>query len=466
MAEKENNQAPQAVAEPEQDESAKGLTPEQMVKDPGLDETIENLTPEQIESAINHVLTKETAARLKIYLDTCVHCGLCSEACHTYLSRDKDPEFAPVAKIKNTLWEIVKKKGKVDGEFLKNAARIVYTECGACRRCSMYCPFGIDISYLIIVVRRMLNLLYVVPAYLQDTTNSHAATLNQMWVQEDEWIDTLQWQEEEAQDEIAKLRIPLDKEGADIMYSVIAPEPKILAQLLNYMAQIMTVAGMDWTMPATDGWDNSNMAMYSGDFETMGRVERQHYETAMRLKVKKIVMGECGHAFRGAAYDGVKWLTWKNPPVPLIHAVEFYYDLLKSGKIKITKKFKEPITLQDPCNIVRGKGLGGKLRYIMNTMCEDFRDVNPRFEHNYCCNAGGGLINCGPPWTKSRMVSNRIKAEQFEATGAKLIVTPCHNCHSGIEQIVQFYKLDMEVKFICEILVEIMEIPKHLKGEE
>jgi Fe-S oxidoreductase len=99
----------------------------------------------------------------------------------------------------------------------------------------------------------------------------------------------------------------------------------------------------------------------------------------------------------------------------------------------------------------------------MNAACADFRDVNPRFEHNYCCMAGGGTINCGPPWTRSRMVSNEVKAEQFKATGAKVIVTPCHNCHSGIEQLVQFYKLGMHVKFFCEILVEAMEIPQHLK---
>jgi len=459
-------QASQAVAEPKATDKKKGLTPEQMVKDPGLDESIEKLTTEQIENAIERVLTKETAARLKVYLDTCVHCALCSNACHTYLSRDKDPNFAPVAKVKNTLWEILKRRGKgtVDAELLKNVARIAFTECGACRRCSMYCPFGIDISYLIMVVRRILNLLAVVPQYLQDTTNSHAATMNQMWVQEDEWIDTLQWQEEEAQMEISKVRIPLEKEGADIMYSVIAPEPKILAQLINYMAQIMTVTEMDWTMPATDGWDNSNMAMYSGDFETMGRVERLHFDTAARLKVKRIVMGECGHAFRGAAYDGPRWLIWKQPPIQLVHAIDFYYDLISSGKIKIAKKFEEPITLQDPCNTVRGLGLGKKLRYIMNATCEDFRDVNPKMEHNYCCAAGGGLINCGPPWTRSRMVSNRVKAEQFQATGAKVIVTPCHNCHSGIEQIIKFYKLEMDVKFICEILVETMEIPEKFKS--
>jgi len=436
----------------------------QQVVDPGLDEQIKKLTPEKIQKAVKRVLTKEAAARLKVYIDTCVHCGLCAEGCHTYLSRNKDPQFSPVAKVKNTLWELVKRKGNVDGEFVRNMARIAFTECGVCRRCSMYCPFGIDIAYLLLVVRRICNLLGVVPQYLQDTTNSHAASSNQMWVHQDEWIDTLQWQEEEAQAEIPSTRIPLEKEGADVMYSVIAPEPKILAQLLGNMAQIFRVAGEDWTMPATDGWDNSNMAMYSGDFEIMGRVERLHWETAARLKVKKIVMGECGHAFRGAVYDGPRWLGWSFPPIPMVHAIEYYYDLLKSGRIKIREKYKEHVTVQDPCNTIRGRGLGDKLRYIINEMCENFTDVTPRLEHNYCCMAGGGTINCGPPWKRSRMLSNKVKAEQLKATGADIVITPCHNCHSGIEDIIGFYKLGMHVKFISEILVETMVIPDELRA--
>jgi Fe-S oxidoreductase len=439
-------------------------TPESLVVDPGLDEAIARLTPEKIQSAVQRVFTKESAARLKIYLDTCVRCGLCAEGCHTYLSRDKDPMFAPVSKVKRTVWELIKRDGKVSPEEFKEMARIAFTECGACRRCSMYCPFGIDISYLIMQMRRICNLLGAVPTYLQDTTNSHAATMNQMWVNQDEWIDTLQWQEEEAQMEVPSVRIPLEKEGADVMYSVIAPEPKILAQLIGNMAQIMTVAGIDWTMPATDGWDNSNMAMYSGDFEIMGRVERLHWETAARLKVKKIVMGECGHAFRGAVYDGPRWLGWRFPPIPMVHAIEFYYDLLVSGRIKIREKYKEPVTVQDPCNTVRGLSLGHKLRYVVNALCEDFTDMTPRFEHNYCCAAGGGIINCGPPWKRSRMLSNRVKGEQLAATGAEVVITPCHNCHSGIEDIIGFYDLGMHTKFISDILMETMEIPEKLKG--
>jgi len=435
---------------------------EEKIVDAGLDKGVARLTEERIEKVINRVITSETGARLKIYVDTCIHCGLCSDACHYYLSHDKDPLFSPVGKVKQTMWEMLKKKGKVSPEFIKRASEIASTECNVCKRCSMYCPFGIDIGYIMLTVRRICHLLGVTPLYIQDTAHSHAVTMNQMWVKGDEWPDTLQWQEEEAREEIPTLRIPLEKEGADIMYSVIGPEPKFQAGLIYQAAVIMNVAGMNWTMPATPGWDNSDMAMYTGDNEIMGRIKRVHFETAARLKVKRIVMGECGHAFRSVYDVGNRWLGWQMPPIPVIHAIEFYHELLKEGKIKIPNKFQEGVTLHDPCNVIRGRGLHEKARYVVNALCDNFIEMQPNREHNYCCCAGGGVINCGPPFKMTRMNGNRIKAEQLfaaKARGAKVLITPCHNCHSGLEDIVHHYNLNMDIKFLSDILYEIMEKP-------
>jgi Fe-S oxidoreductase len=419
---------------------------EKKILDQGLEVGVQNLTEERIVKVINRVLKGESGARLKAYVNTCIHCGLCSEACHYYLSHDNDPQYSPVGKVKQTLWEMLKTKGKVSADFIKKASEIASTECNACKRCAMYCPFGIDIAYMMLTVRRICHLLGVTPLYIQD----------------DEWIDTLQWQEEEAQAEIPTLRIPLEKEGADIMYSVIGPEPKFQAQLIYQAAVIMDVAGVDWTMPATPGWDNSDMAMYTGDNEIMGRVKRTHFETAARLKVKRIVMGECGHAFRSVYDMGNRWLGWRMPPIPIVHAIDFYYELIKDKKITIAKKFKEPVTLHDPCNVIRGGGLAEKARYVVNNICEKLIEMHPNREHNYCCCAGGGVINCGPPYKTTRMQGNRIKAEQLFAAksrGAKILIAPCHNCHSGLEDINHHYGLGYEIKFISDILYDVMEKP-------
>ncbi len=422
------------------------------ILDEGLEKGIAKLTQEKIRETIQQVLVQETGGRLYTYVNTCVHCGLCSEACHFFLSHNRDPHFSPAGKVKQTLLKIIKHKGDVSPVFIKRAAEIAYTECNLCKRCAMYCPFGIDIAYLIRLVRRICHKLGVTPLYIQDTVHSHSVTMNQMWVKEDEWIDTLQWQEEDAREEIPELRIPLEKEGADIMYSVIAPEPKFQAELIYQAAILMDIAGVNWTMPATPGWDNSDMAMYSGDNEIMGRIKRVHFETALRLRVNRIVMGECGHALRSVFDMGNRWLGWRMPPVPVIHAIDFYYELLVTGKIHIARKIKEPVTFHDPCNIVRGKGLHEKARYIVRATCENFVEMYPNREHNYCCGAGGGIINCGPPFKTKRMEGSRVKAEQIAETNAKIVIAPCHNCHSGIEDHIRARGMNMEVKFMGDIL--------------
>lgn len=440
------------MAEPAQEEKK--------VLDAGLETGISRLTEEKIKTVINNVINNETGARLKAYVDTCVHCGLCSEACHFYLSHDNDPHYSPVGKVKQTIWEMLRKKGKVSPDFIKRAALIAHTECNLCKRCAQYCPFGIDIAYMISVVRRIIHKLGCTPLYIQDTAHSHSVTMNQMWVKGDEWPDTLQWQEEEAQAEIEDLRIPLEKEGADIMYSVIAPEPKFQAQLLYQAAVIFHKSGVNWTMPASMGWDNSDMAMFTGDNEIMGRIKRTHFETAARLKVKKIVMGECGHAFRSVYDMGNRWLGWKMPPFTIVHAIEFYHDLLKEGRIKIKHKYPHKVTLHDPCNVVRGGGLQEKARYVANTICEEVVEMTPSGEHNYCCAAGGGVINCGPPYKMKRIEGNRIKAEQLfaaKARGAQVLIAPCHNCHSGLHDILHHNSIGLEIKFFGDILYEIME---------
>jgi len=425
--------------------------------DEGIDQKLARLTPEAIRTVINEILKSETGSRLKAYLKTCVHCGLCSNGCHFFLSFDKNPAYSPVGKIQQTLGEFVNKKNSITAEHIRKAAIIAYTECNLCRRCVLYCPFGIDTAYMISVVRRICHRLGVTPLYLQDTAHSHSAFMNQMWVKEDEWIDTIHWQEDDAREEIPNLRIPLEKQGADIMYSVIAPEPRFQADLIYKAAMLMTRAGVNWTLPATPGWDNSDMAMYSGDNEIMGRITRTHFEAAERLNVKKIVMGECGHAFRSVYDTGNRWLGWAFPPIPVVHAIEFYYDLLKSKKIQIREKFKPSVTFHDPCNIVRGRGLHEKARYIIHKTCENFIEMTPNREHNFCCGAGGGVVNCGPPYKNKRMQASRVKAEQLTRTGADVVITPCHNCHSGIEDILHHYKIPMAVKFMVDILTLTME---------
>ena len=433
---------------------------DRLIEDIGLRQGVSRLNEDTIQKAVQAVLQGETGARLKTYAEICMHCGICSEACHFYLSHDKDPTYSPAGKVKQTIGLLLASQGRVSPDTLYGMAQIASTECNLCRRCIHFCPVGIDTAYMMITMRRICHKLGVTPQYIQDTAHSHSATFNQMWVKDDEWPDTLQWQEEEARDEFPDLRIPLDKEGAEVYYSVIAPEPKFRTQLIYQTAAILHSAKVDWTMPSEPGWDNSDMCMFTGDFEMMGRLKRKHFESAQKLKVKRIVMGECGHAFRSIYDVGNRWIGWKHYPVPVIHSVEFFWELLTQDRIKLVSKFPGPVTLQDPCNIVRGRGLGEKLRQVVRILVDgDIVETDSNREHNICCAAGGGVINCGPPFKNARIDACKTKAQQLKATGVKTIIAPCHNCHGGLEDTVHKYKLDMEIKFLGDIIYHNMQKP-------
>jgi Fe-S oxidoreductase len=160
-------------------------------------------------------------------------------------------------------------------------------------------------------------------------------------------------------------------------------------------------------------------------------------------------------------------MGYKDLPYEVMQPGEFYYELLVSGRLKIdpAKKIKEPVTLQDPCNIIRRAGAAEKFRYIVQQTCEDFRDMYPNKEHNFCCNAGGGLAVLAQ-WLSHKARGNRVKAEQILRTGAKIVIAPCHNCNVGLKDIIKYWNLPVKLMFFDELLEKTMLIPDELKAEE
>ena len=284
--------------------------------------------------------------------------------------------------------------------------------------------------------------------------------MNQMWVKDDEWIDSLLWQEEEAREEIPSIRIPLDKEGADIMYSVIGPRTQI-PDSTDLSGRGHHEPKPGWTGPCLPARVGTT-AIWPCFPATWKSWAGSNGRTLKPLKSSRSTASSwvnAGHAYRSVYDVGNRWLGWREHPVPVMHAIEFYWELLDKGLLKVARKFEEPVTLHDPCNIVRGRGLHEKARDIIKALCKEFVEMVPNREHNYCCAAGGGVINCGPPYKNVRMEGNKVKADQMKATGTKIVIAPCHNCHSGLEDISHHYELGMTLKFFSEIIYDCMEKP-------
>lgn len=248
------------------------------------------------EPAVNIKLIKERLAflkggRFKAWLEICAHCAYCSDSCFFYLAHDKDPKYMPAYKVKQTLDKLYKKKGKVTWEELEKMADIAYGDCTACRRCSLYCPFGIDIAVMIAAVRGILCGQGLAPKGLQDAAKLHWETGNQMAITEEDFVETCVWMEEESEEEMPGLKIPIDKQGAEILYVLNAREVKFYPQDIAEAAMIFYAAGEDWTFPSL-GWDMTNLAMFAGNAKVMAHSAKLVYDAAERLGVKKIITSE------------------------------------------------------------------------------------------------------------------------------------------------------------------------------
>ena len=155
-------------------------------------------------------------------------------------------------------------------------------------------------------------------------------------------------------------------------------------------------------------------------------------------------------------------LGYKELPFEIIQVGEYFVELIREGRIKIARKIKDRVTLQDPCNIIRRAGQADVFREFVNATCEDFVEMTPNREHNYCCNAGGGLAAISN-WATHKAKGNRVKAEQITRTGAKYVITPCHNCYAGINDVIKYWNLPQKAIFFDEILATTMEIPEDKK---
>jgi Fe-S oxidoreductase len=203
--------------------------------------------------------------------------------------------------------------------------------------------------------------------------------------------------------------------------------------------------------------------MFAGDWEGCKKNVERVYGAMRRLRPKRVVGTECGHAHRATAIEGPYWAGLEDgqTPVTYLHYVQWVAEALRTGKLKIDpkKKIKEPCTLQDACNYVRNCGLGKYTREIMGYIAEDFREMDEHGDFNYCCGGGGGLNGIGR-FRKQRNIGLLPKLNQIRATGAHLVVTPCHNCWDAIRDMMDEYEVhDIKWKFLKPMLIDMVIRP-------
>jgi Fe-S oxidoreductase len=235
-------------------------------------------------------------------------------------------------------------------------------------------------------------------------------------------------------------------------------DPRTIAEA----AAIFHFAGENWTMPSI-GWDQTNFGLFNGDDEFGGAVARRVYDAVRQLRGRKLVISECGHGYRSTRCEGPNWGRF-DVPFEAESSVITMLRYVKEGRIQVDKsKNPEPVTYHDSCNIARSCGLIEEPRELLNLVCSDFREMHPNRAENYCCTGGGGAMSMSE-YAPRRLKSAKIKAEQLKATGAKYVVTSCHNCVDGLFDLIRHYKLDMQVKQLVSLTAKALVVPERVAG--
>jgi len=419
-------------------------------------------------------MQRKLTRQIVLSLAGCVHCGMCTNSCHYVLANPEDPSYAPAYKAdqirkifkRHVDWTgrvfpwWVKAKSVSTDEELEELKDIVFGKCTNCRRCTINCPMGVDFATVNRMARGLLVSVGIMPEGVAVVSKDQWEIGNQMGVLKEEYLETLEWLDEELQQElgVSHSLIPIDKKGARVMYTINPREIKYDPRTIADAAKIFTMAGEDWTMPS-EGWDMTNFGLFSGDDDLGGTVARRVYEKALELGVEKVVISECGHGYRSTRCEGPNW-AGVDVEFDMESSVITMLRYIREGRIKVDKRKNPiPVTFHDSCNNARSCGLYEEPRELLALVCSEFREMYPNRAENFCCTGGGGAMSMSE-YTPRRLKSAKIKAEQLRATGAKIVVTSCHNCVDGLSDLIKHYQLGMQVTQLVNLVANALVIEK------
>jgi Fe-S oxidoreductase len=424
-------------------------------------------------------------------IENCVRCNTCADACPIFQESGGVEPYRPLFKAE-TLRRIARKhKGgfgglldrfsgndvKLTWETVARLAELSY-RCTLCRRCAQACPMGVDNGLIAREIRKLFSQeLGIAPDELhKDGTVKQLTIGSSTGMNPAAFKDVIEFAEEDIEDRTGlKIKIPIDARGADILILHNAGEFLSWPENLQAFAILFEIAGLKWTLSSElVGYDSVNYGLFYDDVQ-YARIALRHAQVARDLGVKKVVMGECGHAHKAAMAVGDRmWIEDLN--VPRESAFTLMEDLVCNGKVKVDPSRNDfPVTLHDPCNVTRSMGVIEPQRRVLRAIAPKFREMEPHGVNNYCCGGGSGfaVMQSGnfPDWRVK--ISGRRKFRQIleafqdciDPSIPKYVCAPCSNCKGQMRDILKYYqawdKVGVHYGGLVELVVNAMvDVPE------
>jgi Fe-S oxidoreductase len=414
---------------------------------------------------LGELLEKNKALRL--FMDICVRCGACADKCQFYLGTG-DPQNFPVARAE-LLRKVYRRYYTLGGRMapdLNNAADFdeemlekwytYFYQCSECRRCSVFCPYGIDTAEITMAAREIMSCIGVATKYVTEVVAKVYTTGNNLGIPPAAWIDNCQFLESDVEEETGvPVRFPVDDYGADVL--LVPPSADNFANvdtMIGY-AKLFHVLGVRWTT-STYADEAGNFGLFLNYFN-LKKVNKRIVDGARMLNVKTIIWGECGHAWRAAiltpTLNGP--MDMFDPPYPY-HISQFIADMLRRGALdgKIDKSANDGyvVTYHDPCNPARAGQLLEEPRQVLRACCNHFVEMpaDTIREKTFCCGGGGGLLT--DEIMPIRMAGGKPRAMAVKHVKANFVATPCAICKAQLPEVMKYWNVPAEVGGVVQLL--------------
>ncbi len=417
---------------------------------------------------------------LETSMDYCAQCNSCAGACHLFEASGGNGMYRPnlrseifrriykryIAKVPFAKWRY----GDVELNW-KTVVRLgeMAYRCNLCRRCAQVCPIGVDNGLIAREIRKLFSQeMGISPPELHDNGSMRqlgpdaSARNNARSVQD---------RVEQICAEYSALtgyefHAPWDVQGADILLAHSVLEIMYWPESIAAFAIIFQKAGLSWTLSSELAHhDATNFGTFYDDAQ-FARTALLHMQIAKRLGVGKMVLGECGHMSKALSVAADRLLP-RELDIPRESCIPILRDIIFSGKIAFDPSRNDiPVTLHDPCNVVRLMGVNRPQREILHYLCPQFREMTPHGVENYCCGGGSGfaLMNRDNIGAWRNNLSGRKKMAQIcgafaECLGPetkKLVCTPCSSCKVQISDMLEKGGVRARNSMRCAGIVELI----------
>ncbi|MES9874770.1 MAG: (Fe-S)-binding protein [Candidatus Sedimenticola sp. 6PFRAG7] len=401
---------------------------------------------------------EQVDAPVAAFFSSCVSCGMCAEACLFY-TETGDPKYTPIHKLEplRRVWEqeytLVGKikhmlgMGKpVTDEMLQEWQELLYDSCTMCARCSMVCPVGNDIAYMVRKAREGMVASGNAPEGVKGASTRAVKVGSPMGVT----LKALEAQIRHIEAD-SGLEIPMDVEGADYLALLSSMEIMNFPEYIEALAKIFKQAGVSWTLCST-AFEATNSGIQIGSSDIARELVQRIVDGAERLKVKYVISPECGHAYTAVRWEGPN-LVGRKYPFEVVHILELLDQLRQEGRIKTQGLETDTMTFHDPCSLVRKGGVIDSPRNLMGMVTDNFVEMNEHGTMAWCCGGGGGVSSNEDADELRIKVFNR-KKEQLAETKADNLVTACANCRLVIEEGLEEHNVDMPVLGLSELIAD------------